>query len=96
MLIVFWGVNSVILRIFLPKGTTINAEYFTKQCLDPLKMILGVRAGGPEKYLLHIDNARPHTAHMTKDFLATTPFEVLPHPPMFLLRAVPLREARCR
>jgi histone-lysine N-methyltransferase SETMAR len=28
-----------------------------------------------------MDNARPHTAHLTQDFLADGPFEVLPHPP---------------
>jgi transposase len=81
MLIVFWGVNGVLLRIFLPKGTNINAQYFTNQCLDPLKVKLGVKADAPEKWLLHMDNARPHTAHLTQEFLASSPFEVLPHPP---------------
>jgi transposase len=81
MLVVFWCVDGVLLRIFLPPKTTINANFFTNQCLQPLKLLLAQREGGPDKFLLHMDNARPHTAHLTKEFLADSPFEVLPQPP---------------
>jgi histone-lysine N-methyltransferase SETMAR len=81
MVVVFWSADGILFRTYLPEKTTVTANYFTKQCLDPLKIQLGLRADGPPQYILHMDNARPHTAHMTKDFLATSPFVLLPHPP---------------
>jgi hypothetical protein len=81
MVVVFWCAEEVLLRIYVPKGTTINAKFFTEQCLHPLVMKLGLKADRPEKFILHMDNARPHTAHMTADFLASSPFILLPHPP---------------
>lgn len=82
MLIVFWDVNGVVHREYLPRGMTITADYYCN-VLDRLD--LAIKTTRPwlegEKIFFQHDNARPHTAVVTKQKLAQLGWNVLPHPP---------------
>jgi len=79
---IFWDQNSILLIDYLPKGQTINAEYYSfllVQLKDTLKekccgkVIKGV-------LFLH-DNAPAHRALATQKKLAYLRFQCLDHPP---------------
>ena len=67
----------------LPEGKTMDAEYFCAHCLKSLKEKICSRRkrGGVSNIVLHFDNAWPHTACHTKEFLEREGFSVLGHPP---------------
>lgn len=82
MLIVFFYSEGIIRSEFVPKGTTVNAEYykgFLKRLRDD------VRRKRPEKwrngFLLHHDNAPCHTSLLIRQFLADKNIPVCPQPP---------------
>ena len=81
MLTVFWGVEGFFLLEFLPKSKKFNKEY---ACELLVKLDLNINnssRGGLNRYLFHWDNARPHTAQLTKEKLESLGASVLPHPP---------------
>lgn len=83
MISVFWDEDGLILVDYLPKGSTINSQYFCKLVNDDLRQHLKNRRRGKlsMKPILQMDNATPHTAAVTKDLLAKLGWDVLPHPP---------------
>lgn len=79
MLSVWWDSQGIIYHEFLPHNVTITAAYYSSQ-LERLKVQLAsVRPGRDRVIFLH-DNARPHTAKLTREKLLQLGWEVLPHP----------------
>ncbi|GFX03569.1 transposase [Trichonephila clavipes] len=78
----FWDRQCILLFEFIPPGTTINAATYcqTLKCLR--RAIQNKRRGMLTNgvHLLH-DNARPHTALVTKALLKQFKLEVFDHPP---------------
>lgn len=83
MITVFWDCEGIILVDYLPKGTTINAEYYSDLLSGPLRQALTKYRPGKlhARPLLQQDNARPHTARRTRAVLNDLRWELLPHPP---------------
>ena len=82
MITAFWDCEGIIFIDYLPKGTTINAEYYSNLLTGPLRETLArIR---PWKLharpLLQHGNVRPHTARMTMAAIADLRWELLPHP----------------
>ncbi|UYV77748.1 hypothetical protein LAZ67_15002114 [Cordylochernes scorpioides] len=69
LLVTFFYINGLVHREFIPFGRTINQEVY-----------LGIMRRLKEA-ILHVDNARPHTAHVVLQFLAKHSIIQIPHPP---------------
>ena len=80
MLSVWWDVNGVILFELLPHNTTITASLYCDQ-LERLKAELYRKRQRRRTIRFLHDNARPHTAKMTREKLLELGWEILPHPP---------------
>ena len=82
MATVFWDAQGVLLVDFLPRGETVNAIRYC-QTLDRLREAIRRKRPGRlrQGVLLQHDNATPHTAKLTQDWLQRYKWEVLPHPP---------------
>lgn len=83
MLIVFFDIKGVIHREFLPKGQTVNAEFY---CSVLRRLREDIRRKRPAlwrngNWILHHDNAPAHNALRTREFLAQTETTIAPHPP---------------
>ena len=82
MATVFWDTKGVLLVDFLPPGKTVNAARY---CETLNKLREAVRRKRPgrlsEGFCLQHDNATPHTAKMTKEWIQKYGWGVLPHPP---------------
>lgn len=66
----------------MPQGRTINAEFYYDQ-LDRLQNAMQEKRPnrqGPDVHFLH-DNARPHTARLTKNKIDELEWSVVRHPP---------------
>ncbi|GFX11093.1 histone-lysine N-methyltransferase SETMAR [Trichonephila clavipes] len=79
---IFWDRQSILLLECMPPGTTINAAAYC-QTLKRLRRAIqnkrrGMRTNGVR---LLQDNARFHTALVTKSLLKQFKWEVLDHPP---------------
>lgn len=79
---VFWDKDGVILIDYLPKGCTINAQYYMS-LLDKLKEALKQKRRGKltRGVLFLQDNAPAHTAHHTLTKIDQIGFELLNHSP---------------
>ncbi|KAL4126639.1 hypothetical protein QTP88_010851 [Uroleucon formosanum] len=79
---VFWDNKDIILIEYLPQGETINAARYCKTLKKLRRAIQNKRRGllTSGVCLLH-DNARPHTANVTKQLLDSFGWDVLNHPP---------------
>ena len=79
---IFWDQDSFLLTDYLPKGQTINVEYYSS-LLVPLKDILTEkRRGKVSKSALFLhDNAPAHRALATQKKMAYLGFQCLDHPP---------------
>jgi histone-lysine N-methyltransferase SETMAR len=78
----FWDSKGLLLIDYLPKGQTINGQYY----VDLLeKLNIAIREKRPhlakKKIIFHHDNARPHKCALTTAELAELNYEILPHPP---------------
>ena len=82
MATVFWDVKGVLLVDFLPSGETVNANRYC-QTLDKLREAIRRKRPGrlSKGVILQHDNATPHTAKRTQDWLKRYNWETLPHPP---------------
>lgn len=84
MLIVFWDMLGIVHREFLPQGLTITADYYCR-VLDRLDAAITkyrpFLSQNKNSICLQHDNAKPHTANLTKLKLYDLGWEVLPHPP---------------
>jgi len=83
---IFWDQDGILLIDYLPKGQTINAEYYSS-LLVQLKDILKERRRGKfTKVVLFLhDNALAHRPLATQKKLAYLGFQCLDDPPCFLL-----------
>jgi [histone H3]-lysine36 N-dimethyltransferase SETMAR len=81
MLMVFWSVDGIVHYEFMPRGKTINAEFYCRM-LDRVVVAIEKRGLLDNKQIVFLqDNARPHTAKITKAKLVQLGWTVLPHPP---------------
>ena len=80
---IFWDQDGILLIDYLPKGQTINAEYYSS-LLVQLKDILKEKRRGagssPKGVLFLHDNAPAHRALATQKKLAYLGFQCLDHP----------------
>jgi len=79
---IFWDEDSILLIYYLPKGQTINAEYYSS-LLVQLKDILKEKCHRNVTkgvFFLH-DNALAHRALATQKKLSYLGFQCLDHPP---------------
>ena len=69
-------------KLFVPRNTTVNSEYY-KGLLECLRN--NVHRKRPEKwakgFILHHDNALCHTSLLVQHFLSNKNITVCPHPP---------------
>jgi histone-lysine N-methyltransferase SETMAR len=79
MLSVWWDFQGIIHWELLPRNTTVSAELYCEQ-LERLRQALLNKRPGPRKVRLLHDNAKPHTAMLTRQTLEKFRWEVLPHP----------------
>jgi hypothetical protein len=67
----------------LPKGRKFNAQYYTNYILGAIsdwkRQTVGTR---PNKLWIHSDNARPHTAKISRDSIDLNRMKQAPHPPI--------------
>lgn len=80
MLSVWWNSEGVVHFEFLPSGTTVTAVVYCDQLERVNQALRHVRSRRESVRFLH-DNARPHTAKITRQKLMDLGWEVLPHPP---------------
>jgi len=82
MMTIFWDMQGVLLIDFLHGQRTINAAYYC-QLLDEVKKAYRSkrRQKSVRRVVLLHDNARPHTANLTREKLAKMHWETLEHPP---------------
>lgn len=82
MITVFWDSRGIIMIDYLPKGETINAQYYSRLLQGPLRDALKEKRPGKlhSRPLLQHDNARPHTANLTMTVVRDLRWELLPHP----------------
>jgi histone-lysine N-methyltransferase SETMAR len=82
MATVFWDYCGVLLVDFLPRGESVNAAHYC-ETLDRLREAVRRKRPGllsTGVILLH-DNATPHTAEMTRNWLNQYKWDILEHPP---------------
>ena len=79
---IFWDQDGILLIDYLPKGQTVNAEYYSS-LLGQMKAILKEkRRGKVTKGVLFLhENAPAHRALATQKKLAYLGFQSLDHPP---------------
>ena len=82
MVIPFFTNQGLIYTHFVPKGQTINADYF----IEVMKTFrVHLRKKRPDivdgEWILHMDNARPHTSKKTVNYLKNSRIKTIDHPP---------------
>jgi len=92
MLIAFFDIDELVYHEYVPRGQTVNKEFYKTV---PQGLCKTVRSYRPEKWrsgnwILHHDNAPAHRAVTTNEFLAKHNIPSLPHPPHTLPCSVPL------
>lgn len=80
MLSVWWDAKGVVYFELLPHHVTITAAYYCSQLQRLNEELSKVRPGQDKILFLH-DNARPHSAKLTRLQLLEFGWELLPHPP---------------
>ncbi len=84
MLSVFWDFQGVIYFELLPPGTSVTATLYCEQLHKLRAALLDKRPGrGKElgKVRLLVDNAKPHSAKVTRQTLESFRWEKVPHSP---------------
>lgn len=80
LLSVWWDVNGIIHQEFLQPNSTITSTVYTNQLQRLNEKVLQTRPQRDKIFFQH-DNARPHTAKITSNYLLELGWEVVPHPP---------------
>jgi len=79
---IVWDKDSILLIDYLPKGQTINAEYYSSLLVQLQGIWKEKRCGKVTKGVLFLhDNIPPHQALATQKKLAYLGFHCLDHPP---------------
>ena len=82
MATVFWDAKGVVLVDYLPKGQTINGEYYAKLLRQLREAIKAKRPGKLTKgVLFHQDNAPAHKSAIAMATVHACGFQVVDHPP---------------
>jgi len=78
----FWDQDGILLIDYLPKGQTIDAEYYSSLLVQLKDILRKKRRGKFNKGVLFVhDNAPVHRALATQKKLAYLGFHCLDHPP---------------
>jgi len=79
---IFWDQGSIFLIDYLPKGQTINAEYYSSSLVQLKYILKETRCGKVTKGVLLLHKNTPaHRALATQKKLAYQCFQSLDHPP---------------
>ena len=79
---IFWDQDGILLIDYLPKGQTMNAEYYSSLLVQLKDILKEKRHGKFTKVVLFLhDNAPAHLALATQKKLAYLGFQCLDHPP---------------
>jgi len=79
---IVWDQDSILLTDCLPKGQTINAEYYASLLVQLKDILKEKRHGKFTKVVLFLhDSATAHRALATQNKLAYLGFQCLGHPP---------------
>ena len=79
---IFWDQDAVLLIDYLPKGQTINAEYYSSLLMQLKNILREKRRRKFTKRVLFLhDNAPAHLALATQKKLVYLAFQCLDHPP---------------
>ena len=87
MMLSFFDANGPILNTFLKRNETMTAKLFVSVVKRRLLRRLKIKRphlfteNGACRMILHMDNARPHSAHLTRIQLQMQGIETLPHSP---------------
>ncbi|GBP27060.1 Mariner Mos1 transposase [Eumeta japonica] len=82
MATIFWDSEGVLLIDYLPKGTTINGQYYANLLLQAREAVVQKRRGKLSGGVLFLqDNASVHTARVSRQALKDTGFSEIDHPP---------------
>jgi hypothetical protein len=82
MLTIVWNPSGFHIVKALPKGRKFSTQYYTNNILIAIsdwRRLAGERS--PNKLWVHADNAPPHNAEVSTDFIALTRMKQAPHPP---------------
>jgi len=80
----FWDQDSILLIDYLPKGQTINTEYYSSLLVQLKNVLMEKCSGKGTKGVLFLHgNAAAHWALVTQKKLAYLDFQCLDHPPYF-------------
>jgi hypothetical protein len=74
-----WHLLGFPLIVALPKGRTLNAEYYRENIFAALTQLQPEDDG--RKLVVHADNARAHTAQKCRTFRQENALRLAPHPP---------------
>ena len=79
----FFSVDSIIVRIIVPKGKTVTDDFYANEILPKVfnKFKRKHERKTVHNILLHYDNALLHDTSNIKDFLNENQVKLLPHPP---------------
>jgi len=79
--LIFWDQDSILLTDYLPKGQTVNAEYYSSPLVQLKDTLKEKRHGKVTKGVLFLhDNAPAHRTLATQKTLAYLGFQCLDHP----------------
>jgi len=79
---IFWDQDGILLIYYLPKGQTINLEYYSSLMVQLKDILKGKRRWKVTKVVLFLhDNAPAHRTLATQKKLAYLGFQFLDHPP---------------
>jgi hypothetical protein len=83
MVSIFWSGAGFRIVDALPKGDHMTAQHMLERILQPLEQSIVDQFRSIERHrvFIHMDNSRVHTAKIVKDFLSSSIFLELPHPP---------------
>ncbi|GBP45039.1 Histone-lysine N-methyltransferase SETMAR [Eumeta japonica] len=82
MATIFWDSEGVLLIDYLPKGTTMNSQYYANLLAQAREAVIQKRRGKLSRGVLFLqDNASVHTARVSRQALKDTGFSEIDHPP---------------
>jgi hypothetical protein len=81
MLCIWWDMEGIIHYELFERNLTVTAERCCQQLRRLEEEIQQKRPGRRHGVILKHDNARPHTANVTKAAIQELDWEILPHPP---------------
>ena len=78
---IFWDQDGILLTDYLPKGQTINAEYYSSPLVQLKDILKEKRRGKVTKGVLLLHNPPAHRALATQKKLTYLGFQCLDYPP---------------